>query len=728
MISNYAWCFILATFLTHIPNIYTKEKYREVIEDLSAVVEKYDNVTLRMIIRWNSKLQNSTQVDLAVTPLENDCSDKPCLEYGLPFDIREYIFPQHPDEIIENLECSILPGCSYNIEVSTKSYSAKKNITFRLPDCVQGICSCKHEKFLPKTHITAYALSANLINVSWSLHPGKISRQHIVTPNISLESIYISVAQLHNPTLTWGGTNNHIYSHRYLLNSTEYNVSKILRNSIRFNTTVPLVSGSHYRIRGYVMDQKGCQGPEGLFILTVPVVKSIQRTRWTLFQVLSALLFIILAAFVVVLLGNCIYKRVHKKKNSSEMSVLHITNPLGSTNIKLMEENPLYADKDNFEISHNSLIIGKLIGEGTFGLVFEAYLHGTAGSTVTVAVKQLKESPTPDEVDEFLGEIQTMKNVGYHENVVTLLGCCTIKEPLMTVMEYVGNGDLLQYLRKIRKKHLEYMGQVSNRNLSVFNTACNSVGHNPPTQGRYLELNLSGSSTISDNSYISQIDVNAANLRPSVTETMYTILSQSSNGFIANDTPMLDYILDNKELHNFALQIVKGMHHLEQKGITHRDLAARNILIDSRKNLKISDFGLSRPGIYVNTKNKKLPLRWLSIEAIRDNFYSNKSDVWAFAVVLWEIGTLGGFPYPTLSNREILPFLSSGERLERPEVSTDFLYDLMLKCWEEELEKRPSFKEILILLQPQKEKIYIDLKSLGPNYVFPPTREEVLDR
>lgn len=68
----------------------------------------------------------------------------------------------------------------------------------------------------------------------------------------------------------------------------------------------------------------------------------------------------------------------------------------------------------------------------------------------------------------------------------------------------------------------------------------------------------------------------------------------------------LEYVLDHKELHNFAIQIARGMRHLETRQITHRDLAARNILIDEHKTLKISDFGLSRTGIYVNTRNKKV--------------------------------------------------------------------------------------------------------------------------
>lgn len=71
-------------------------------------------------------------------------------------------------------------------------------------------------------------------------------------------------------------------------------------------------------------------------------------------------------------------------------------------------------------------------------------------------------------------------------------------------------------------------------------------------------------------------------------------------------TSSLECVLDHKELHDFAVQIARGMKHLEGKGIIHRDLAARNILIDEQKQLKISDFGLSRSIIYVAQGMKKV--------------------------------------------------------------------------------------------------------------------------
>ena len=53
---------------------------------------------------------------------------------------------------------------------------------------------------------------------------------------------------------------------------------------------------------------------------------------------------------------------------------------------------------------------------------------------------------------DFLNEIKMMKDIGYHRNIVSILGCCTLREPYCLVVEHVPYGDLLTYLRKIRSK------------------------------------------------------------------------------------------------------------------------------------------------------------------------------------------------------------------------------------------------------------------------------------
>ena len=44
-------------------------------------------------------------------------------------------------------------------------------------------------------------------------------------------------------------------------------------------------------------------------------------------------------------------------------------------------------------------------------------------------------------------EIEQMKLLGAHQNVVSLVGCCTLQEHKFLVIEYVSFGDLLQWLR-----------------------------------------------------------------------------------------------------------------------------------------------------------------------------------------------------------------------------------------------------------------------------------------
>ena len=65
--------------------------------------------------------------------------------------------------------------------------------------------------------------------------------------------------------------------------------------------------------------------------------------------------------------------------------------------------------------------------------------------------------------------------------------------------------------------------------------------------------------------------------------------------------------------------------------MVHRDLAARNVLIGANKVCKVSDFGLTRKvgdsQIYTSQKSRKLPIKWMSVEAIFDQEFTMYSDV-----------------------------------------------------------------------------------------------------
>ncbi|XP_031550328.1 uncharacterized protein LOC116287775 isoform X2 [Actinia tenebrosa] len=297
---------------------------------------------------------------------------------------------------------------------------------------------------------------------------------------------------------------------------------------------------------------------------------------------------------------------------------------------------------DAWEIPRDRLRVGEKIGEGQFGIVLKGTLTTSEGP-VKVAIKTIK-GVDRFEMKDFMQEMDMMKEIGHHPNVVSLLGVSSIGAPLYIITEYVDGGDLLDLLRSSRRTDERYANMTS--------------------------------------------------------------------------------ILNSRQLLGIALGVSKGMSHIALKKLVHRDLAARNVLMTTELVAKIADFGLARDiyceGMYVKTGGGRLPIKWMSPDAIRDQTYTIKSDVWSFGILLWEIVTLGGSPYPGIPVNILLEKLLYGYRMPKPEHCSDEVYSIMEECWALDPSMRPSFDDLceaLSLLLSEEGHTYINIKAISAELI-----------
>ncbi|XP_012889167.1 PREDICTED: proto-oncogene tyrosine-protein kinase receptor Ret [Dipodomys ordii] len=308
-----------------------------------------------------------------------------------------------------------------------------------------------------------------------------------------------------------------------------------------------------------------------------------------------------------------------------------------------------------WEFPRKNLVLGKTLGEGEFGKVVKATAFRLKGRAgyTTVAVKMLKENASPSELRDLLSEFNLLKQVN-HPHVIKLYGACSQDGPLLLIVEYAKYGSLRSFLRDSRKVGPSYVGSGGSRNSS-------SLDH--PDE-RALTMG---------------------------------------------------------DLISFAWQISRGMQYLAEMKLVHRDLAARNILVAEGRKMKISDFGLSRDvyeeDSYVKRSKGRIPVKWMAIESLFDHIYTTQSDVWSFGVLLWEIVTLGGNPYPGIPPERLFNLLKTGHRMERPDNCSEEMYSLMLQCWKQEPDKRPVFADISKDLEKMmvKSRDYLDLAASTPS-------------
>ncbi|CAH1243400.1 TIE1 [Branchiostoma lanceolatum] len=105
---------------------------------------------------------------------------------------------------------------------------------------------------------------------------------------------------------------------------------------------------------------------------------------------------------------------------------------------------------NNRELTWNDIsLTSKLLGSGNFGEVRK----GTVimdGERIPAAIKVLKRGADDVARQDFQQEVDIMRHVGYHPNIINLLGTCNHQGQQYMALEMAGNGDLRKYLRKSR--------------------------------------------------------------------------------------------------------------------------------------------------------------------------------------------------------------------------------------------------------------------------------------
>ena len=170
------------------------------------------------------------------------------------------------------------------------------------------------------------------------------------------------------------------------------------------------------------------------------------------------------------------------------------------------------------------------------------------------------------------------------------------------------------------------------------------------------------------------------------------------------------------QLIDMASQVAAGMAYLEKQSIIHRDLSAKNVLVGENFQCKVTNFELARvvdEDIYEALVGEKFALKWTAPEAAMYSRFTFKSDVWSFGVLLYEIITYGRYPYPGMTDDEVLVLLMQGKRMSRPMGCPDQFYDIMLDCWQDDPAKRPTFEVLQWQLEEFFTVEYASLEDAG---------------
>uniref|UniRef100_A0A1A9WI57 Protein kinase domain-containing protein n=1 Tax=Glossina brevipalpis TaxID=37001 RepID=A0A1A9WI57_9MUSC len=453
---------------------------------------------------------------------------------------------------------------------------------------------------------------------------------------------------------------------------------------------------------------------------------------------------------------------------------------------QLEQESKLQND-DELQIAVNNLRLFEILGEGAFGVVRRGlYKDENSGTQREVAVKMLKSSfklkkivfktfyyylviwilahPGIDDVRALLQEIEVMRSVGKHPNIVSIIGY-SIRHytEMMLLTEYCSFGSLLSFLRaewrylNEKKQKPQELGGYKlmmrqfemnlpgipeiEEDYDLISRIKNNITTNYKTETFQLKTKeeqdivtskeiTSVSTTYGNTTYSNQ---DAITNRPQTEDNLEKPKTTTSTICTINGGRQGQFSLCSKLEKKSNLSLIQEKQKTFKKTIRFQGMAVDNkayfdisskqtdqqtpkkYYFDTVTRRPLSPIDLLKiaqqiaVGMEFLAKHKvvhlgngKLPIKWLALESLTHQVYTTESDVWSYGILLYEIVTLGSAPYPSITTNRLLNFLKAGHRMEKPNNCSQEIYDLMHSCWHEIPSQRPTFGEIIKTLNKLK--------------------------
>ncbi|XP_052899415.1 platelet-derived growth factor receptor beta-like [Anopheles moucheti] len=276
--------------------------------------------------------------------------------------------------------------------------------------------------------------------------------------------------------------------------------------------------------------------------------------------------------------------------------------------------------------------------QGEYGVYWKAIVSGVAGDPTMEIQAIAKEAVGQYNQQALRTELETYLHVGHHVNILNLLGI---------VRENMEHGEL----------------------------------------------------------YIITEYCRFGNLKDFLVQNRYAFRDDSSSELLVYDSGNADFSssftarrsFNKLDLLNWSYQIACALQFLVSRGLVYGNLSARNVLLGECNIVKLSNFAVPRRmrSISKLTQTNVLSLERMAPECLQSGPFTSSSDVWSYAVLLWELFALGCDPcWGTIPHESLQGSLECETRLPQPEYASDEVYQIMRSCWKQDPVVRPSFAEL----------------------------------